>query len=61
MCAVIDSQMARMYQVHSARHAISIINRLKPGPFRVRHASRVFKNYNTLRREVRQIYQERAL
>lgn len=34
----------------AARKALGIVNRLPPGPTKKRHASRVWKNYNQLRR-----------
>lgn len=45
-------------QAAAARRALSIVNRLRPGPTRARHASRVFGNLNRLRAQLRQ-YQNR--
>lgn len=33
----------------AARRAIGFVNKLRPGPTKVRHAKRVFKNFNQLR------------
>lgn len=44
-------QYERFVKIAAAQRAIGIVNRLKPGPFRARHASRVFSNFNRLRAE----------
>ncbi len=33
----------------AARRALSIVNRMRPGPFRARHTTRIFSNMNRLR------------
>lgn len=43
--AKLDAQ--RRYQ--AACRAVGIVNKLTPGPFRARHASRVFSNLNKIR------------
>lgn len=36
-------------QLRAARGALSLVNRLQPGPFRARHVSRVMTKMNQLR------------
>jgi hypothetical protein len=40
----------KQFRIAAARRAMSLVNTLKPGPFKAAHASRVFRNYNQMRR-----------
>lgn len=51
--AITQTPRSQVQQINArykaARRAISIINRLKPGAYRARHASRAFCNLNKIR------------
>lgn len=65
MCAIADrrqNHVLRLWiaeqQLETARRAIGLANQLSPGPSRIRHASRVFQNYNRLRSQVHELREQ---
>jgi len=36
-------------RINAAKRGIGLVNKLRPGPDKLRHAKRVFRNYNRLR------------
>lgn len=47
-------------KLEAARRALGIVNRLPPGPYKARHASRVLSAMNRLRAKVRAAERETA-